>query len=368
MEKRLWKNKTETSLLGFGIMRVTMNDGKIDEDKAMKLIDYAYKHGVNYFDTAMPYSNGQNEELTGKALSRYDRSSYYLATKLSLWMFETKDEVLKVIDKQLSRLKTTYIDNYLLHSMNKEKLEKVKEWGLLDVLKEWKKEGKIRNIGFSFHDSYEVFKEMLELYDWDFCQIQLNYLDTDIQQGLKGYYDLKERGIDVVVMEPIKGGRLSSFNQNAAKYFEEYSSSSLSSWALRWVASLDGVKVVLSGMNEMEQVQDNIKTFENFKELSLEENNIVEKVKQELKKQIAVGCTNCKYCMPCPKGVDIPMSFYLYNDYSMYLKKDMWQYGNLVKKENDPSKCINCKACVKKCPQNIDIPTKLKEMLEIFSK
>jgi predicted aldo/keto reductase-like oxidoreductase len=281
MEYRKWYDKEiETSLLGFGAMRLKTVAGEIDEEKALALFDYAYKNGVNYFDTAMPYTDGKNEAFVGKALKRYPRESFYLATKLSLPYLSKREDALGLIDRQLAILQTYYIDMYLLHAMNKERFQTVMEWGLLDILRTWKEEGKIHNIGFSFHDDYATFQEILNYFDWDFCQIQLNYLDTDIQQGLQGYYDLEERKIPVIVMEPVKGGKLAGFKKSIEQIFSDYSDASVASWALRWVGSLPGVKVVLSGMNEIDQVIDNVNIFHDFRPLSNEETVRVEAVKK----------------------------------------------------------------------------------------
>lgn len=359
MEKRSWGfDGIETSLLGFGCMRFKTVNGEIDEEKAMALVDKAYNAGVNYFDTALPYTDGKNESFVGKALKRYPRESFYLATKFSMPCFKTKEEALKSIDIQLANLQTDYIDFYLVHALSKERLEQFKEWNMMEVLETWKKAGKIRYIGFSFHDGYEAFVEVLNYYKWDFAQIQLNYMDTDIQQGIKGYYDLEKKNIPVIVMEPIKGGKLASFNKNISKDFTDYSSNSIASWALRWVGSFDGVKVILSGMNEDDQLTDNLKTFSKFEKLSTEENKIVESVVDKLKKVNRVGCTGCKYCMPCPKGVNIAQMFKIYNDYAMYENQNSskWLYSLLKNKKEDYKECVNCKMCISKCPQGIDIP------------
>lgn len=365
--KRKWYDKDiETSLLGFGCMRFTTKDGEIEEEKAMALIDKAYKAGVNYFDTALPYTNRKNEPFVGKALKRYPRDSFYLATKFSLGCFNTKEEAVQTIDKQLESLQTDYIDFYLIHALNKDSFKKFKDWDLMKEVIKWKEMGKILHIGFSFHDSYEVFKEILDYFDWEFVQLQLNYMDTEIQQGIQGYKDLEERKIPVVVMEPVKGGRLASFNPSISKDFKDYSDASLSSWALRWVGTLPGVKVILSGMNEDEQVVDNINTFTDFKPLNEEELQLVENVKTKLINTNKVGCTNCKYCMPCPMGVAIPNILRMYNDYAMYMNEasTKWNYNQLVKENKDISKCIECNACTSKCPQCINPPEVFKEMLD----
>lgn len=310
MEYRSWYERNiKTSLLGFGAMRLKTVNGEIDEAKGLALFDYAYKHGINYYDTAMPYTEGKNETFVGKALKRYPRDSFYLASKLSLGMLNSQEEVLGFIDRQLENLQTSYLDMYLLHALNKERVKLIKEWDILTIVKRWQQEGKIRNIGFSFHDDYETFTEILAMNDWDFCQIQLNYMDTDIQQGIKGYEDLVERKIPVVIMEPIKGGKLATFSSSIAEPFRRLSSASNASWALRWVGSLPGVKVMLSGMNEMEQLVDNLATCSSFQALTSLEYQAVKEVKARLEKAIKVDCTNCRYCMPCTVGIDIHREF-----------------------------------------------------------
>ena len=361
MEYRKWYDREiKTSLLGYGAMRLkTDENGEIDEQLGFELFDKAYKNGVNYFDTAYPYTNKKNETFVGKALKRYPRESFYLATKLSLGMFKTKEEALASLDYQLKCLQTDYVDNYLLHAMNKKYLALVKEWDLIPVLEQYKKEGKIRNIGFSFHDDYDTFMELLDLYKWDFCQIQLNYMDTEIQQGLKGYYELEKRHIPVIIMEPCKGGKLANFNPTVSKLFTEYNPNrSIASWAFRYLGTLPGIKVILSGMNSMDQLDDNLKTFDKFEPLNDEEQTLVKKVSEELRKITKVGCTACRYCMPCPKGVDIPGTFSIYNTYAMYLDKGgaNWSYSFQKKNNATADNCVKCRACVAKCPQGIDIP------------
>ena len=370
MEKRKWeKIGIETSLLGFGCMRFKTVNGEIDEEKALALVDKAYKSGVNYFDTALPYTNRKNETFVGKALKRYPRESFYLATKFSMFCFESKEEAMETIDKQLETLQTDYIDFYLVHALNKDSFKKFCDWDMMKEIIKWKEAGKIKHIGFSFHDSYEVFMDILDYYDWEFVQIQLNYVDVNSQQGLKGYYELEKRNIPVVIMEPIKGGKLAEFNPEVAKDFKDYNDDSLSRWALRWVGSLKGVKVILSGMNEMDQVEDNLGTFENFKPLNEDEQNIVKGVKEKLESITRVGCTSCKYCMPCPQGVNIPAMFRIYNDYASYKNENSskWMYSGPKEKGSDATKCVECGLCVEKCPQAINIPEEFKKMYEEMS-
>ncbi|HNZ50069.1 MAG TPA: aldo/keto reductase [Bacilli bacterium] len=365
MEYRSWYERNiKTSLLGFGAMRLKTVNGEIDEAKGLALFDYAYKHGINYYDTAMPYTEGKNETFVGKALKRYPRDSFYLASKLSLGMLNSQEEVLGFIDRQLENLQTSYLDMYLLHALNKERVKLIKEWDILTIVKRWQQEGKIRNIGFSFHDDYETFTEILAMNDWDFCQIQLNYMDTDIQQGIKGYEDLVERKIPVVIMEPIKGGKLATFSSSIAEPFRRLSSASNASWALRWVGSLPGVKVMLSGMNEMEQLVDNLATCSSFQALTSLEYQAVKEVKARLEKAIKVDCTNCRYCMPCTVGIDIPGNFRIFNSFGMYNNESdaHWQFNNLIRHSTSLTSCIECGKCVEECPQHIQIPDELKRM------
>lgn len=370
MEYRKWYDKEiKTSLLGFGAMRFKTIDGEIDEEKAFALIDYAYRHGVNYFDTAMPYTNGKNEPFLGKALSRYPRDSFYLATKMSFGLIENRDKAMTIIDKQLANLQTDYIDMYLLHALNKNLIKKIEEWDVFSLLEKWKREGKIRNIGFSFHDDYETFAKILDMYDWDFCQIQLNYMDTDFQQGIRGYYDLERRQIPVVIMEPLKGGKLARFRSDIERVFKECGDESVASWAFRWVGSLPGVKVILSGMNEMDQLVDNINTFSDFKPITEEENEKIEEVKNALLAIKAVDCTSCKYCLPCAVNIDIPRFFHIFNVYSMYedLGDVKWQFNQLKKNSAMIDECIECGKCAEACPQRIDIPGQLKKLADNMS-
>lgn len=360
MEKRkLEKLGIETSLLGFGCMRFpTTSEGKIDEPKAEEMIDKAIAAGVNYIDTAYPYHDKQSEPFVGKVLKKYPRNSFYLATKLPVWLVETKTDIERIFEEQLERLQTDYIDFYLLHAMNKERFDKMKEIGCMDVLEAKRAEGKIKYIGFSFHDSYEVFEEAIGERVWDFCQIQLNYMDADEQAGLKGYELAASKGIPVVVMEPIKGGSLASFAEDITSEFKRLDAdASVASFALRWVGSLPGIKVILSGMSTMEQVEDNLKTFGEFKPLSVEEKETIDKVVETLNSRIQNGCTGCRYCMPCPAGVDIPACFSAWNTYHMYQNYNAvsWKWEHDIGTEKQAKNCVKCGKCEAVCPQKISI-------------
>lgn len=360
MEYREMKNiGTKTSLLGFGCMRFPTNaDGSINEEEALAMIDKAYHAGVNYFDTAYPYHGGKSEGVTGKALARYPRDSYYLATKLPIWAIQTIEDVERIFHEQLDRLQKDYVDFYLLHALNKNRWELIKELHIIEYCEKLRAEGKIKYLGFSFHDSYEVFEEILTSYHWDFCQIQLNYMDKDEQATLKGVELAERLHIPMVIMEPVKGGSLAQLPEDISKLFRAVKpEASDSSWALRYVASFSNIKVVLSGMSTMAQVEDNLKTFTDFEPLSEKEQETVMLVADALHARVQNGCTGCKYCMPCPAGVNIPGSFQVWNEYHMYQNvqdtKNTWR--GEIPEEARPKNCIKCGKCERVCPQKISI-------------
>ncbi len=367
MEYRMMQNiNAKTSLLGFGCMRFPLNqDGSIDEEETFAMLDKAYQTGVNYFDTAYPYHGGASEPVVGRALARYPRESFYLATKLPIWEVKTIDDVKTIFTKQLERLHMEYVDFYLMHALNKERWETIKKLGILDYCEELRKEGKIRYLGFSFHDDYEVFEEIVTSYPWDFCQIQLNYMDKDTQATTKGVELAESLGIPMVIMEPVKGGSLANLPDDINRMFQEVRpEDSIASWALRYVGSFSNVKVILSGMSDMSQVEDNLKTFVNFEPLSNQEQQIVENVAETLHSRVQNGCTACKYCMPCPAGVNIPGSFGVWNEYHVYgnLKDTAYSWTKEIPEEAKPKNCIKCGKCEKVCPQKISIREDLERL------
>ncbi|MFK5883758.1 MAG: aldo/keto reductase [Candidatus Izemoplasma sp.] len=368
MEKRkMLKLNKEPSLLGFGCMRFPTKNNKIDFDEAKKMIDFAVKNGVNYIDTAYFYHDGESERVVKEIIKDYKREDFYLADKMPLWMAKNKEDVSKIFEDQLEKTGVEYFDFYLVHAVSKERLIDIEKWDVMEILDEYKAQGKIKHIGFSFHDDLETFKKAVDIYDWDFCQIQLNYMDIDHQQGIEGYNLLTEKDIPVIVMEPIRGGSLAKFNPAIEKILTDSNSEvTMASWALRWVGSLPNVKVILSGMSTMEHVIDNLKTFTDFKPLNPNELELIAKVRENLLSLIKVDCTSCNYCMPCEYGVDIPGNFRIFNQHSMY-KNDghaKWSYSNIDSKNMGGDQCVECNECMPKCPQNIEIPTRLAEMQE----
>ena len=321
-------------------------------------MDRAIAAGVNYIDTAYPYHNGDSEPFVGKVLQKYDRNSFYLATKLPVWAIESVDDAKRIFAEQLERLRTDHIDFYLMHAMSKERWDKVKELGIVEFCEQLKAEGKIRYLGFSFHDTYEAFEEVLRGRDWDFCQIQYNYMDTEEQAGDKGYALAEELGIPLVIMEPVKGGSLANFSDDInAKFKAMDKDASIASWAFRWVGSHSNAKVILSGMSSEEQVEDNLKTFSNFKPLNEAEEKMISEIVSDLQGRVQNGCTGCRYCMPCPAGVNIPQNFALWNKYHIYGTydhvKNAWEKD--LKDEEKAKCCVKCGKCEKVCPQHLSI-------------
>ncbi len=370
--RKIEKLNKEVSLLGLGSMRLPiLSDNEIDENEVVKMVEYAMENGVNYYDHAWFYHNYKSETLMGKVLSKYKRDSFYIADKMPLWECKCEDDIEKLFLQQLKNLKTDYIDFYLVHSMNKGRIDKVKEWKVMEKLEKWRDEGKIHHIGFSYHDDLETFPKVVEMYDWDFALIQLNYLDVYHQQGIAGYELLKSKNIPAFIMEPVKGGTLANFSDDINKIFKDLRpDSTIASWALRWLANLDNVYVIVSGMSNLEQMKNNISTLSNFEALTKKELDAYDKVYEELKSRAKIDCTYCNYCMPCPTGVNIPKCFATYNDYNMSNNDRFleWAYGLLYRDKQLPDQCVDCGKCLDLCPQKLEIPLLLKEVMKIDPK
>ncbi len=361
----------KTSVFGMGCMRLpqaqTRETEKVDEIEAIKMIRYAIDHGVTYIDTAYDYHEGASEVIVGKALQEGYREKTKLATKLPLWHVKSYQDLERLLDEQLARLQVDYVDFYLLHALNAKWWQTVKELKVIRFLEEMLVVGKIKHLGFSFHDELPVFKEIIDAYQWDMCQIQLNILDENIQAGVEGLCYAGAKGIPVVIMEPLKGGKLGqNLPTDVLALWEQASEKrSPAEWAFRWLYNFPEVVVILSGVSTMEQLKDNIRIFAEAEPnvMSEEELNLVRKVKDLYKSKTKVFCTGCEYCLPCPQGVAIPRIFAYYNNVFIYNNRDQSasNYQKLVTKANDVSQCVECGACEQSCPQNIPIIEKLKE-------
>lgn len=346
------------SRLGFGCMRFPKT---FEETK--KCIDLAYKAGVNYYDTAYVYND--SEVTLGKCLEEYDRSTYYVTSKLPIDKVTCPDDVLKLFNESCERLQTDYIDFYLLHAMSASRLQIVKDMHIIDELKKLKNEGRIKHLGFSIHAPKDVLVEILDIYDFDFAQIQLNYLDMIHEPGYDGYEILTKRNIPVVIMEPVKGGLLanipSPLNDPFINYNKDYSNAS---YCFRFLMQFPNIKVILSGMSSIEQVQDNLNTFEKEIPYSKELDDAINMVKENIKKINKVDCTGCRYCMPCPFGVDIPRNFKVYNMHAMgNVLNNSWYKDIKYPQDAFADLCKKCRKCVRVCPQSIDIPKVLEEIV-----
>lgn len=359
----------EISLLGFGCMRLPVLDGaadKIDYPAAQRMVDRAIAGGVNYFDTAWPYHNKMSEVFTGEALAKYPRERYYLASKMPTWERFTspQEDMERLFSHQLEKCRTPYFDFYLVHALDADHYAAMKQYGMYEFLSRKKAAGAIRHLGFSFHDNPQLLQEILANYPWEFAQIQLNYLDWELQDAKAQYGMLTERGIPVIVMEPVRGGALASLNERALGLLRKAApGASPASWAMRFAGSLPNVMTVLSGMSSLEQVEDNIKTFTDFTPLSDAEGETLREAAAAYRASGAIPCTNCGYCAGCPAGVNIPRIFSIYNLYQVNKSKDSFK-GNYrtLPERGKAHNCVSCGQCMGHCPQGLKIPDRLKEI------
>ncbi len=369
------KTGEKLSILGFGCMRLPLQDGRIDEDRAAEQVRLAIDQGVNYLDTAWPYHSGESEHFLGRTLAGGYRDKVHLATKLPSWMIRSRRDMDFYLDAQLQKLKTAQIDYYLLHTLNGYHWANLHRLGVLDFLDQAKADGRIRNAGFSFHGLFRDFQEIVDAYAWDVCQIQYNYLDEELQAGTAGLRLAAARGLGVIVMEPLRGGSLgmSPPPPDIASIWQQAETMrSPAEWALQWVWDHPEVTAVLSGMNEAAQVRENLAIAKRAasNSLSSEEKKIISLAAKTYRRIMPVFCTGCGYCKPCPEGVDIPNCFDTYNTMHMFGSPEETKYvyalrlsGMISGQPGFASQCIQCGECLDKCPQELQIP----ELLENVS-
>lgn len=361
----------QLSQLGFGLMRLPIREefepSKIDRRGARKMLAHAIDHGVNYLDTAYPYHRQTSEEFLGKALTGSDRKKVYVATKLPTWMVKKKSDPARLFNEQLKRLRTDHFDMYLLHSLGEGTWKIVKRFDLLAFMDKLRKKGLIRFAGFSFHGKLPLFKKIVDAYPWMFCMIHLNYVDDRYQAGIAGLEYATKKGLSVMVMEGLRGGKLSNHVPRAVRNIIEKTGrkQTPAQFAFRWLWNRPDISVVLSGMSTMKQVRENVKfaSREHRGTISGQELRFYAQAKQCYKSRIAVNCTECGYCTPCPQKVSIPFILGLYNDAHIFnaLRQSRWSYNVFVGPKHDGSQCIECGACEKKCPQDIPIIRTLKK-------
>jgi len=366
----------EVSALGFGCMRLPIigeDSSQIDESLAIKMIRYAIDNGVNYIDTAYGYHGGNSEIVVGKALKGGYRNKVNLATKLPVWKLTKIEDADILLDEQLKKLDTDHIDFYLLHALNKQRWDMLKNMNIFSWIEKVKSQGKIKHIGFSFHDSLDTFKLIIDEYEgWEFCQIQYNYLNRNYQAGEEGLKYAYAKGLGVIIMEPLLGGKLARKPPEEVQKVWEKAKIKRSpvQWGLLWLWNQKEVTTVLSGMSSIQQVIENIETADQGYVgcLSDEELKLIDEVTKKYLELKPIDCTGCKYCLPCPNGVDIPRNFNLYNDakvYNMY-EEAKKTYLKPDKEQQKASNCVECGMCEEKCPQNLPIRKLLKEVVQFF--
>jgi len=365
------------SILGFGAMRLPLVGGTekptdsfdpartIDEEETARMIEYAIRYGVNYFDAAYNYHGGKSEVVLGKILKPH-RDRVIIATKLPVFLVKERGDFDRFLDEQLRRLQTPCLDFYLLHGLNAKTWESSKGMDVLPFLDRAKSDGRVRHVGFSFHDTLAVFKEIADAYEWTMCQIQYNYLDEQYQAGKEGLKYAASRGIGVAVMEPLRGGKLARVPPTVERLLDSsVEKRRPAEWGLRWAWNHSEVGTVLSGMSTLDQVQENIRFAEEGRadSLSADDLAIVRRAKKAYRRLLKVDCTGCAYCMPCSSGVNIPMNFSLYNDVMTFSDPTgVMVYNAFMFPEQRASACVDCGECEEKCPQHIPIREELKKV------
>jgi predicted aldo/keto reductase-like oxidoreductase len=377
--RMLGKTGLEVSVLGFGAMRLPIEGGMdnpadifnpekaIDEEHATAMVEYAVKHGINYFDTAYGYHGGQSEVFLGKALEPH-RDKVYLATKMPVWMVQEPGDFDRLLNEQLENLRTDHIDVYLLHSLSRQFWPHARDKGVGEFLDRARADGRIDHVGFSFHDDIHAFKDIVGEYDWDVCQVQYNYYDECYQAGHEGLHYAADKGIGMIAMEPLRGGRIvEPVPESVQKLWDTATvKHSALEWALRWVWDDAAVSTALSGMSTIEQLRQNVNLADEAQAGALtdEEKELISMVRSVYRSMLKVDCTHCAYCIPCPHGVNIPANFSLYNDTFMFRDAELnfMLYNHMLLPEQRASNCQECGECEPKCPQHIQIIEELKNV------
>ena len=377
--RKLGRTGIEVSVLGLGCMRFPLRNvsggvptsleqnKEIDEEQAIEMIRHAIVHGINYFDTAYPYHGGKSEPLLGKAVKGH-REKIMIVTKLPVWLVQKEDDFERYFNEQMERLDTDYFDVYLIHGLDRKLWERVRELRLLDALERVLAARRVRHVGFSFHDNVRIFKQIVDGYDWAICQIQYNYFDRNYQAGREGLEYAASKGLGVVVMEPLRGGKLTNKIPDQVQKIWDLSVPKRTpvEWALRWIWNHSEVSTLLSGMSSMSQLKENIKIANDVRPflLSTKDLELIDRVTEIYRKMRVVDCTACSYCMPCPQGVNIPLNFTLYNDTSVFeaLGNAAMRYNEMLSPEQRASECAACGECEERCPQHIPIIEELKKV------
>ena len=367
----------EIKKLGFGLMRLPYSEseqwGHVDLEKTRQMIDAYMAEGFSYFDTAWVYHGGFSEKIFGELVAkRYPREKFQVTSKMPVWELKSKEDLTRIFETQLSNCCVDYFDYYFLHSLESNNYAKSEKFNGFDFIKKMKEAGKIKHIGFSFHGDAELLDKILTKYpEMELIQLQINYIDweSDNVQSRKCYEVAMKHGKIVSIMEPVKGGSLANIMDDAKKLFTDYNpNASAASWAIRFAASLDNILVVLSGMSNMEQLQDNMSYMKDFVPLNDEEQAVIKKATEMIKNTIAIGCTACRYCTDgCPQKINIPRYFELFNESKRYgVNSFRWHYNEEKKHGGKPSDCIKCRACERHCPQKLKIVDLLCEVGKVF--
>jgi len=365
------KINEKVSLLGMGCMRLPLHeDESVNEEKAIEIIRGAIDAGVNYVDTAFMYHNGASEKVLGKALQDGYREKVLLADKMPIWLAKDEENMKQIFEKQLQRLQVDCIDMYLVHNVNQFSWKRCKKLNLMPFLEEMKAQGKIRYIGFSFHDTFDFFKSVVDEYPWEFCQIQLNYMDKEFQAGVKGLEYAAAKGLGVIIMESLKGGRLvAAIPPSVQRIFDACPiKKSPAEWAFKWLANRPEVTLMLSGMNRESELQENIEILskEDVAVLTEEEAALIDQVSAEYNRLIPYPCTSCQYCMPCPQKLEIYKIINYYNDWNVYEQNPNTKLEYTTWLTKHGSDCVSCKLCEEKCPQHLNISEAMQKAGETF--